>query len=87
MTNPSFPKFIKIRYADNVKQRVKILNNNSRLSYSFKIYDTYEVNERLEYLKSYSIIKKINPMLRCKEILVNNKNPISNDMGLLINRF
>lgn len=58
MTNPSFPKFIKIRYADNVKQRVKILNNNSRLSYSFKIYDTYEVNERLEYLKSYSIIEK-----------------------------
>lgn len=67
LTNPSFPQFVKIGYADNVEQRVRILNNNPGLPYSFRIYSTYEVNERLEDLKIHSIIDKLNPTLRCKE--------------------
>lgn len=44
LTNPSFSQFVKIGYADDVNQRVKILNNNPGLPYSFRIYATYEVN-------------------------------------------
>lgn len=50
MTNPSFPQFVKIGYADDVEGRVDILNNNPGLPYSFRIYATYEVIERLEDL-------------------------------------
>lgn len=67
LTNPSFPQLVKIGYADNVEERVNILNRNSGLPYSFRIYATYDVNERLEDLKIHKIIDKLNPTLRCQE--------------------
>ncbi len=67
LTNPSFPELVKIGYADNVEERVNILNQNPGLPYSFRIYATYEVNERLEDLKIHKIIDKLNPTLRCQE--------------------
>lgn len=67
LTNPSFPQLVKIGYADNVQERVNILNRNPGLSYSFRIYATYDVNERLEDLKIHKIIDKLNPTLRCQE--------------------
>lgn len=67
LTNPSFPQLVKIGYADDVESRVKILNNNPGLPYSFRIYATYEVDERLEDLKIHGIIDKLNPTLRCQE--------------------
>lgn len=67
LTNPSFPQFVKIGYADNVEERVKILNQNPGLPYSFRIYATYEVDERLSDLKLHSIIDTRNPTLRCQE--------------------
>ena len=50
LTNPSFPQFVKIGYADDVLDRVATLNSNPGLPYSFRIFATYEVNERLEDL-------------------------------------
>lgn len=67
LTNPSFPQFVKIGYADNVIDRVDMLNRNPGLPYSFRIYATYDVNERLEDLKLHRIIDKLNPTLRCQE--------------------
>lgn len=67
LTNPSFPQLVKIGYADNVEERVNILNRNPGLPYSFRIYSTYDVNERLEDLKIHKIIDKLNPTLRCQE--------------------
>lgn len=67
LTNPSFPQLVKIGYADNVEERVNILNRNHGLPYSFRINATYDVNERLEDLKIHKIIDKLNPTLRCQE--------------------
>lgn len=67
LTNPSFKEFVKIGYADNVMERVTILNNNPGLPYAFRVYVTYDVNERLEDFKLHKIIDTLNPTLRCKE--------------------
>lgn len=75
LTNPSFPQFVKIGYADNVEERVDILNRNPGLPYSFRIYATYEVKERLEDLKLHRIIDTLNPTLRCQEE-VNGKSRV-----------
>ena len=56
LTNPSFPQIVKIGYADDVIDRVERLNRNPGLPYSFRIYATYEVKERLEDLKLHKII-------------------------------
>ena len=69
LTNPSFPQLVKIGYADDVIERVRSLNSNPGLPYSFRIYATYEVNDRLEDLKIHRIIDKLNPTLRCQEII------------------
>ena len=67
LTNPSFPQFVKIGYADDVIDRVDTLNRNPGLPYSFRIYATYEVKERLEDLKIHKIIDSLNPTLRTQE--------------------
>lgn len=67
LTNPAFPQFVKIGYADDVIDRVDTLNRNPGLPYSFRIYATYEVNERLEDLKIHKIIDSLNPTLRTQE--------------------
>lgn len=66
-TNPSFPQYVKIGYADNVERRLKTLNRNPGLPYAFRIYATYEVNTRLTDMKVHSMIDKLNPELRCVE--------------------
>lgn len=75
LTNPSFPQFVKIGYADNVLDRVDTLNRNPGLPYSFRIYATYDVSERLEDLKLHEMIDTLNPSLRCKE-QINGKSRV-----------
>ena len=75
LTNPSFPQFVKIGYANNVEERVETLNRNPGLPYSFRVYATYEVYERLEDLKIHKIIDSLNPTLRCQEE-VNGKSRV-----------
>ena len=64
LTNPSFPQYVKIGYADNVDSRLKQLNNSECVPFAFRIYATYEVEERLTDLKLHALIDQLNPDLR-----------------------
>ena len=64
LTNPSFPAYVKIGYADDIDKRLQQLNRSECIPYAFRVYATYEVNSRLSDLKIHSIIDKLNPNLR-----------------------
>jgi len=64
LTNPSFPEYVKIGYADDVEKRLTQLNRSECIPFAFKLYAFYEVNERLSDLKIHDMIDKINPTLR-----------------------
>lgn len=64
LTNPSFPEYVKIGYADNIERRLKELNRSECIPYAFRAYATYEVSSRLSDLKIHAIIDKLNPNLR-----------------------
>lgn len=64
LTNPSFKEFVKIGYADDVESRLKQLNNSECIPFAFRIYATYEVEERLTDLKLHALIDQLNPNLR-----------------------
>ena len=67
LTNPSFPEYVKIGYADDIDKRLKQLNRSECTPCAFRVYATYEVNSRLSDLKIHSIIDKLNPNLRSIE--------------------
>lgn len=67
LTNPSFPEYIKIGYADNLTERPKQLNRSETIPYSFRAYATYEVQNRLTDKEVHNLIDKINPELRSVE--------------------
>ncbi len=67
MTNPSFPEYVKIGYAKDVKQRLDELNRSSAVPFAFRIYSTYEVDSELSDKKLHSILDKLNPELRSTE--------------------
>lgn len=64
LTNPSFPDYVKIGYADNVEKRLIDLNRSECIPFAFRIYATYEVPKRLTDLSLHSLIDKLNPTLR-----------------------
>ena len=64
LTNPSFPDYVKIGYADDIERRLQQLNRSEFIPFAFRVYATYEVNSRLSDLKIHSIIDKLNPNLR-----------------------
>ena len=66
-TNPSFPQYVKIGYATDVKQRLDELNRSSAVPFAFRIYATYEVDSTLSDKKLHSILDKLNPELRSTE--------------------
>ena len=67
LTNPSFKEYVKIGYADNVESRLKQLNNSECIPFAFRVYATYEVEERLTDKKLHSLIDQLNPNLRSIE--------------------
>ena len=67
LTNPSFPEYVKIGYADDIDKRLLQLNRSECIPFAFRVYATYEVNSRLSDLKIHSIIDKLNPNLRSIE--------------------
>lgn len=67
LTNPFFPEYVKIGYADNIEERLKQLNRSECIPFAFRVYATYEVSSRLSDLKIHSIIDKLNPNLRSVE--------------------
>ena len=78
LTNPSFPEYVKIGYADDVNKRLAQLNSSECVPFSFRIYATYEVSDRLTDKKVHSIIDRLNPGLRAIEN--NNGNYINNNL-------
>ena len=66
-TNPSFPQYVKIGYATDVKQRLDELNRSTAVPFAFRIYATYEVDSALSDKKIHSILDKLNPDLRSTE--------------------
>lgn len=64
LTNPSFKEYVKIGYADDVEARLKQLNNSECIPFAFRIYATYEVEERLTDKKLHALIDQLNPSLR-----------------------
>lgn len=67
LTNPSFPEYVKIGYADDIEKRLQQLNRSECIPFAFRVYATYEVNSRLSDLKIHSIIDRLNPNLRSIE--------------------
>lgn len=67
LTNPSFPQYVKIGYATNVKQRLDELNRSTAVPFAFRVYATYEVDSALSDKKLHSILDKLDPNLRSKE--------------------
>jgi len=67
LTNPSFPQYVKIGYATDVKQRLDELNRSSAVPFAFRVYATYEVDSKLSDKRLHSILDKLNPDLRSTE--------------------
>lgn len=67
LTNPSFPDYVKIGYADDVEQRLRQLNRSECVPFAFQVYAIYEVGHRLADLNLHSIIDRLNPNLRAIE--------------------
>ena len=67
LTNPSFPDYVKIGYADDIDKRLQQLNRSECIPFAFRVYATYEVPCRLSDLKMHTIIDKLNPNLRSVE--------------------
>ncbi len=67
LTNPSFPQYVKIGYATDVKQRLDELNRSTAVPFAFRVYATYEVDSELSDKKLHSILDKLNPDLRSVE--------------------
>lgn len=64
LTNPSFPPYVKIGYADDVEKRVKELNRTECTPFGFRVYATYKVNSRLKDKNLHALIDLLNPTLR-----------------------
>ena len=64
LTNPSFPEYVKIGYADDINKRLVQLNRSECIPFAFRVYATYEVDSRLSDKKIHSIIDRLNPDLR-----------------------
>lgn len=67
LTNPSFPEYVKIGYADNVATRVDQLNRSECTPFAFRVYATLHVANRLADKNIHNIIDKFKPELRAKE--------------------
>lgn len=73
LTNPSFPEYVKIGYADDIDARLRQLNRSECIPFSFRVYATYEVDERLKDLRVHEMIDRINPNLRSIETVDGKK--------------
>lgn len=73
LTNPSFTEYVKIGYADDVEARVRQLNNSECTPFAFRVYATYEVEERLRDIKVHTLIDRLNPDLRAIDTIGGKK--------------
>lgn len=64
LTNPSFPQYVKIGYANDLESRLKQLNRSECIPYAFRVYAYYIVPKRLTDTEIHKIIDTLNPNLR-----------------------
>jgi len=64
LTNPSFPQYVKIGYAQDLERRLKQLNRSETLPFAFRAYAVYEVESELTDKNLHELIDSINPDLR-----------------------
>lgn len=64
LTNPSFPEYVKIGYADDLEKRLNQLNKSECMPFAFRVYCIYEVEKRLTDKELHSLIDQLNPSLR-----------------------
>ena len=64
LTNPSFPEYVKIGYADDVNKRLAQLNKSECIPFAFRVYATYDVSSRLSDLKIHEIIDSPTPTIK-----------------------
>jgi len=69
LTNPSFEKWVKIGYTDDVEERVAKLNQSECTPFAFRVYATYEVPKRLADISFHKLIDVLAPGLRAVETL------------------
>lgn len=69
LTNPSFPQYVKIGYANDLKSRLKSLNRSECIPFAFRVYAYYKVPKRLTDLEIHKVIDTINPNLRAIETI------------------
>lgn len=73
LTNPSFPEYVKIGYADDVIKRLEQLNRSECIPFAFRIYATYNVPDRLADKKLHSLLDMLNANLRAVDELNGKK--------------
>lgn len=73
LTNPSFPEYVKIGYADDIEERLLRLNRSECVPFAFRVYATYEVENRLSDKEVHKLIDQLNPNLRSIENLNGKK--------------
>lgn len=64
MTNPSFPEYVKIGYAEDAKKRLKNGNDSSWTPFAFRLYATYQVSKNKSDTLIHNIISRTNSDLR-----------------------
>lgn len=67
LTNPSFPEYVKIGYANDIEQRLKQLNRSETIPFAFRVYAVYEVEKALTDKELHKLIDTLNPDLRTIE--------------------
>jgi len=67
LTNPSFPKFVKIGYAHDIEVRLKQLNRSETTPFAFRVYAVYRVESELTDKELHKLIDQLNPDLRTIE--------------------
>ncbi|MCR5257891.1 MAG: DUF5655 domain-containing protein [Desulfovibrio sp.] len=67
LTNPSFPEYVKIGYADDPERRLKEFNRSECLPFAFRLHCTLEVPKRLADKDVHALIDRLNPGLRAVE--------------------
>jgi hypothetical protein len=73
LTNPSFPEYVKIGYADDVQKRIDSLNHSEAVPFAFRLYAYYKVNTRLSDMRLHDMIDKLNPNLRSVDTINGHK--------------
>ena len=73
LTNPSFPEYVKIGYADDVEKRLNQLNRSECIPFAFRKYATYEVPNRLADKKLHALLDMFDANIRAVDELNGKK--------------